>query len=79
MRYDCVVMRPRQARPQEGTLAPTLTAMRSAVSGWHVRDGIAFLALIVVYRFKFITFRRLILAVTAVVGALATYVIQHPR
>jgi hypothetical protein len=74
-----VVMRPSHLRARQRTVVPTLTGMRSAVSGWQVRDGIAFLALIVVYRFRFTTLRRLILLVAAVISAFATYMTVHSR
>jgi hypothetical protein len=66
-------------RQQSLLVRPTSGQLRSAAMGWEVRDAIALLALVIVYRTRLPTLRRLLTAATAVAISAIAYIRLHFR
>jgi len=72
------VMRVQRAKRQRSLLVrPTCGQLRSAAMGWEIRDAIALLALVIVYRTRLPTLRRLLTLVTAIAISATAYIRLH--
>ncbi len=64
-------------RQKSLVVRPTYGQLRSAAMGWEIRDAIALLALVIVYRTRLPALRRLLTIVTAVVISAKAYIRLH--
>jgi hypothetical protein len=74
------VMGVQGANRQHRLLArPTRGQLRSAAIGWEIRDAIALLAIVIIYRTRLPTLRWFATFVTVVVASSTAYIRLHIR